>query len=138
MNNRSDVPGYGYQLAKGATALTESWQALPNVSNNHLMLGHIMEWFYEGLAGISQPENSVGFKNIVIRPQVVGDITHASASFQSPYGEIRSAWTKTGSMFELKVTVPPNTSAEIYLPGAISPVKVGSGNYSYNIDLKKL
>ena len=138
MNNRSDVPGYGYQLAKGATALTESWQALPSVSNNHLMLGHIMEWFYEGLAGISQPENSVGFKNIVIRPQVVGDITHASASFQSPYGEIRSAWTKTGSMFELKVTVPPNTSAEIYLPGAISPVKVGSGNYSYNIDLKKL
>ena len=52
MNDRSDVPGYGYQLAKGATALTESWQALPSVSNNHFMLGHIMEWFYSGLGGI--------------------------------------------------------------------------------------
>ena len=44
MNCRNDVPGYGYQLAKGATALTESWPALAEVSNNHLMLGHIMAW----------------------------------------------------------------------------------------------
>src|SRR5699024_7281256 len=40
MNARDDVPGYGYQLKKGATALTESWAALERVSNNHLMLGH--------------------------------------------------------------------------------------------------
>jgi len=136
MNNRTDVPGYGYQLTKGATALTESWQALPNVSNNHLMLGHIMQWFYEGLAGISQAGNSVGYKNIVIRPQVVGDINHAAVAFQSPYGEIRSAWKRAGNNFELKVTIPPNTTAEIYLPGAAKAVKVGSGNYIYQVMLK--
>ncbi|HTH32500.1 MAG TPA: family 78 glycoside hydrolase catalytic domain, partial [Lacibacter sp.] len=34
MNNRNDVPGYGYQIAKGATALTESWLAASVVSNN--------------------------------------------------------------------------------------------------------
>ena len=61
MNNRDDVPGYGFQLKKGATALTESWAALENVSNNHLMFGHIMEWFYSGLAGISQEENWKGY-----------------------------------------------------------------------------
>ncbi len=52
MNSRSDVPGYGYQLAQGATSLTESWQGLRTVSSNHLMLGHLMEWFYSDLAGI--------------------------------------------------------------------------------------
>ena len=41
MNARDDVPGYGFQLKKGATALTESWAALEEVSNNHLMLGHL-------------------------------------------------------------------------------------------------
>ncbi len=56
MNSRTDVPGYGFQLAKGATALTESWQAFASVSNDHLMLGHILEWFYDGLAGITSPE----------------------------------------------------------------------------------
>lgn len=29
MNSRYDVYGYGYMLAQGATALPESWQALP-------------------------------------------------------------------------------------------------------------
>jgi alpha-L-rhamnosidase len=133
MNNRTDVPGYGYQIEHGATALTESWQGLPIVSNNHLMLGHLMQWFYEGLAGISQAENSVGYKSIVIRPQVVGDITHAAASFQSPYGEIKSSWETTGNDFRLKVTVPANTTAEIYLPGADKAIKTGSGNYYYQV-----
>ena len=54
MNSKTDVPGYGYQLSKGATSLTESWAALKYVSNNHMMLGHLMEWFYSGIGGIRQ------------------------------------------------------------------------------------
>jgi hypothetical protein len=48
MNSRDDVPGYGYQLKNGATALTESWQGLTVVSNNHFMLGHIKNGFMQG------------------------------------------------------------------------------------------
>ena len=116
MNNRSDVPGYGYQLAQGATALTESWQALPTVSNNHFMLGHLMEWFYSGLAGIKQDESATAFKKIIIKPQVVGDVTFAKANYLSPYGKIMSDWKKDGDKFILKVEIPVNTTATIYLP----------------------
>lgn len=115
MNSRSDVPGYGYQLAKGATALTESWQALPTVSNNHFMLGHLLEWLYAGLAGIKQEESSIAFRNSVIEPQPVGDITHANATYQSPYGLISSAWKKTETSFELTVQIPANTTSTVYL-----------------------
>ncbi|HWB25740.1 MAG TPA: alpha-L-rhamnosidase C-terminal domain-containing protein [Chitinophagaceae bacterium] len=125
MNNRDDVPGYGYQLKKGATTLTESWPALKDVSNNHLMLGHIMEWFYSGLAGISQEDSSVAFKHIKIRPQPVGDITYTKGSFHTPYGWVTSAWQKTGSSFVLKVHIPVNTTATIYLPA-------GKGNVYVN------
>ena len=111
MNNRSDVPGYGYQLAKAATALTESWQALPSVSNDHLMLGHLMEWFYDGLAGLAV----VGAHN-VIRPEPVGDIQWAQADHQSPYGLVSSHWKRSGGIFDLEVTIPANTTATIYLP----------------------
>ena len=99
MNNRTDVPGYGYQLEKGATSLTESWQALSSVSNNHLMLGHLMEWLYAGLAGIRQSENSVAFKNIIILPDLVGNITSAKATYQSVYGLIISDWKKEKVLF---------------------------------------
>ena len=116
MNARSDVPGYGYQVAHGATALTESWQAYRYVSNNHLMLGHIMEWFYSGLAGISQAAGSIAFKQIVIRPQPVGDVTFAHGSYHSPYGLIKSEWKKNNAVFELAVTIPANTTATVYLP----------------------
>ncbi len=117
MNNRSDVPGYGYQLAKGATTLTESWQALRNASNNHLMLGHLMEWFYSGLAGIKQMDASVAFSNILIHPEVVGDIKDVKASYLSPYGLIKSQWHKEVNSFQLKVTIPANTTALVNIPG---------------------
>jgi len=118
MNSRSDVPGYGYQLAKGATALTESWQALENVSNNHFMLGHLMEWLYSGLAGIRSAEGSVAYKDIVIHPEPVGDLTSAKGELASPYGKIESSWIKKSGGFELSVRIPSNTSATIYLPAS--------------------
>jgi hypothetical protein len=136
MNNRDDVPGYGYQLKHGATALTESWQAYPNVSNNHFMLGHLMEWFYAGLCGIKQAKDGVAYNTIEIRPQPVGDITYAKASFHSPYGVIKTDWARSGDTFELNVTIPANTTADIYLPSGKKPVKVGSGNYKYTVKLK--
>jgi len=138
MNNRSDVPGYGYQLAHGATALTESWAALPSVSNNHFMLGHLMEWFYSGLCGIRQAEGSVGFKDIEIKPHPVGTITNATATYHSVRGIIKVDWKKEGDRFTVNVAVPANTTATIYFPPGYDkvPVKTGSGNYSFTAKKK--
>ncbi|RYY17170.1 MAG: alpha-L-rhamnosidase, partial [Chitinophagaceae bacterium] len=116
MNARDDVPGYGFQLRRGATALTESWPALEEVSNNHLMLGHIMEWFYYGLAGISQSDSSVAYKHVVIKPEVVGDISFVKGSFKSPYGLISSEWKSTDKRFELRVNIPANSGATVFVP----------------------
>ena len=98
-----------------ATALTESWQAYRFVSNNHFMLGHLMEWFYSGLGGIKQEKNSAGFQQIIIRPEPVGDVTWSKASYLSPYGTIYTEWKRYGT-FELSTEIPANTTAIIYLP----------------------
>ncbi|MFD2287676.1 Bacterial alpha-L-rhamnosidase [Pedobacter petrophilus] len=152
MNSRSDVPGYGMQIAKGATALTESWAALPTVSNNHFMLGHLMEWFYSGVGGIRQDENSVAFNKIRIEPHVVGDLTSADVSYDSPYGKISSKWQKMDKSFLLEVHIPVNTTADIYFPSKLkqtitdeinprisglkiengkAKITVGSGHYKF-------
>jgi alpha-L-rhamnosidase len=128
MNNRSDVPGYGFQLAHGATTLMESWQAVKtSLGNNHCMLGHLMGWFYSGLAGIRPAPNSIAFKEIVIKPEPVGDVKFAKASYQSPYGTIVSDWTKEKDEFELSVTIPFNTTATIYLPATSTSVITENG-----------
>lgn len=116
MNNRDDVPGYGYQLKQGATSLAESWQALPNKSLNHLMLGHLMEWFYQGLGGIGQADNSQAYREIVIRPEVVNELNFAKTSFDSPYGTIVSNWEKHDDVLKLWIEVPVNATARVILP----------------------
>jgi hypothetical protein len=137
MNSSSDVPGYGYQLKQGATALTESWQALRNVSNNHLMLGHLMEWFYTGLAGIRQEETSSAYKNIIIKPELVGDISSVKASYRSMYGTIKSEWEKKEGFIELNIEIPVNTTAVVYLPSTDSASVTESGK-PVNGDIKFL
>jgi alpha-L-rhamnosidase len=122
MNNRDDVPGYGFQLKKGATALTESWDALAVVSNNHLMLGHIMEWFYKGLGGINQEDGALAYKKIVVKPAMVGDITDVNCNFISPYGLIKSQWKRSDVLKEINVEIPVNTTATVYLPASVNDV----------------
>lgn len=138
MNSNAEVPGYGYQLARGATALTESWQAFKNASNNHMMLGHIKEWFFSGLAGIRPAKDAVAFKAIEITPGPVGDVTAAAASYQSPYGMIVSDWKKTGSTFTLHAEIPPNTTAEIWLPATNNAVITEGGRALSAIKALKL
>ena len=118
MNSRYDVPGYGYQIAKGATALAESWMALEQLSNNHCMLGHLYEWLYSGLGGISQSSASVAYKEIVIDPKPVGDINAVKTSYKSAYGLIRSEWKNTDAAFVQLVEVPANATALVHLPAA--------------------
>jgi alpha-L-rhamnosidase len=116
MNSREDVPGYGFQLKKNATALTESWAALKEVSNNHLMLGHIMEWFFTGLAGINQAEDSTAYEKIVIRPQMIEALQWTRSEFDCPYGKIRSSWKGAAGARILEVEIPVNAQAEVQIP----------------------
>ena len=114
INNQTNKPGYGMQVAKGKTSLTEAWDG--GSSQNHFMLGQIEEWFYHDLAGIQNAPGSAGFKAIVINPQPVGDITWTKASYDSIRGKIVSDWKRDGNDFTLKTTIPPNTTATVFVP----------------------
>ena len=123
MNSRYDVPGYGYQIAMGETALAESWQSRDYLSHNHCMLGHLYSWLFSGIGGISQESGSTAYKRIVIDPQIVGDLRDARVSFRSPYGLIRSEWKDAPDEFVQTIEIPANATARIYLP-ATDPAKV--------------
>jgi hypothetical protein len=118
LNNQSEKPGYGYQLARGATSLTEAWDARPTSSHNHFMLGQIMEWFYRDLAGLGTDSAAPGFKHVIIRPQPIGDIAWARAAHESPRGRVASAWRREASGFTLEVTIPPGATATVHVPCA--------------------
>jgi hypothetical protein len=118
MNNQSERPGYGYQLKMGATSLTEKWNAGVGSfgSQNHFMLGQINEWFFHDLAGIGVEPDGAGFRKIVIKPMVVGDVTWVKGSYKSVSGLISSEWRRDNKQFILDISIPANTTAKVYIP----------------------
>jgi hypothetical protein len=118
MNNQTNTPGYGYQIAHGATSLTEKWDASVGSfgSQDHFMLGEIMEWFYHDLAGIQSDLSGPGFKKIVIKPAIVGDLASVTATYNSVSGPITHQWTANGNQLTMNVTIPPGATATVYVP----------------------
>ncbi|MEM9866351.1 MAG: family 78 glycoside hydrolase catalytic domain [Bacteroidota bacterium] len=131
---KETYPSWFYSINQGATTIWERWNSYSKLegynpqsmnSLNHYAYGAIGEWMYERIAGIKALEP--GYKKIRIAPVPGGGLTSASASYDSPYGNIESSWKIDNSTFYLEVLVPPNTSALISIPSADAPSVLVNG-----------
>ena len=127
-------PSWGYMVEQGGTTIWEHWNSneidkvSPGMNSfNHFCFGAIGRWFYESLAGINLDPEHPGFKQFVIHPQPVDGLDWVRAEYPSLYGHIRSAWHKTDGGLALDVTVPPNTTARVYVPVTDKMVTVSEG-----------
>ncbi|MDR2921375.1 MAG: glycoside hydrolase family 78 protein [Tannerella sp.] len=114
-------PSWGYMIRNGATTIWELWNgdtANPAMnSRNHVMLlGDLLIWYYENLAGIKNDPSSVGFKKIWMEPVFPEKLDYVKASYNSPYGTIASHWQRNGDQLTWNITIPANTTATVKLP----------------------
>jgi len=140
-------------LQKGATTWWERWNGDtgdPSMNSyNHYAFGSVVAFIYRYVAGIDAVPASPGFHEIVIHPLLDDRLKHVRGEYDSVYGKIVSDWSRDQT-FSLKVTIPANTNAKIYLPnipmaryteggkpvvatqeGDSSVVRVGSGTYEF-------
>jgi len=140
--SNTTYPSYGYMIANGATTIWELWNgntADPNMnSQNHvMMLGDLLTWYYENLAGIRTDKTEVGFKKIIMKPTLPAGLQFINVSYKSAYGLIKSNWKKNGNMLEWNITIPANSSAKIFIPAlSRDDVAEGGGPLSLNEDIK--
>lgn len=145
-------PSWGYMLSKGATTWWERWNGDTGDpamnSYNHYAFGSVVAWVYQCIAGIDTALTGPGFHEIVIQPRLDARITQAHGEYDSVYGPITTDWHGTASgPFELKVTIPPNTTATVVLPEIANKsvtqdgkrisdrkLKIGSGSYEFRED----
>lgn len=73
-------------------------------------------WFYECIAGIRPMESAPGFKHICLKPTMTAYLPWAEGRIHTPYGEVVSAWKRENGRFEWNVSIPVNTSAEVWVP----------------------
>ncbi|RZA00411.1 MAG: alpha-rhamnosidase, partial [Sphingobacteriaceae bacterium] len=121
LTTNKDYPGWGYMVANGATTIWELWNGntadpFMNSHNHTMLLGDLVIWYFEDLAGIRPHPSANAFKKIIMKPNPVGDLAFVKASHRSPYGLIKSEWHIKDGSFYWDITIPANTSATVYLP----------------------
>lgn len=135
-------PSWLYSIKKGATTIWEHWDSIkPDGSFwsddmnsfNHYAYGAIGDWMYRMVAGLDMDESQPAYKRIRIQPRFAGiNLTYTKAAYESMYGKIASSWNLTDEEIQVKVQIPPNTTAEIVLPNAkLNSIQEGG----YSLDL---
>jgi alpha-L-rhamnosidase len=139
MATQTTYPSLGYMVDHGATTIWELWNgntAGPAMnSGNHMMLvGDLCTFLYEDLAGIRPDPERPGFQHVIMRPDPVPGLTAASGTHRSPYGLVASAWSTKGGAFHWDVTVPPNTTASLFVPAKSAADVTESGGPAEHAD----
>lgn len=116
-------PSWGYQIDRGATTMWERWDSIrPDGSFqdagmnsfNHYAYGSVGEWMYANIAGIAP--GAPGFRTVLVRPRPGGGVDRAKSRFDSVHGPITTRWTSGPEGFELDLSIPANTTAEVWIP----------------------
>ncbi len=126
-------PSWGYMISKGATTIWEVWDSDTqgggmNGESQKILSGNLEAWMYQTLGGINYDPERPGFKHIILRPRPVGDLTFVKASHRCLYGTIVSDWKIDGGSFHWHITVPPNTTAAVYVPAMEGGIVTESGH----------
>jgi alpha-L-rhamnosidase len=114
--NKKTQPSFGWWIEQGATTTWEAWDGTN--SRNHPMFGGGIVWFYRVLAGLNTDPLQPGYKNIIFKPQPAGDVTFASYSNETPYGNASVSWKKNVNLFKLDISVPVGSTATVFVPAS--------------------
>ncbi|MDQ5850545.1 MAG: glycoside hydrolase family 78 protein [Chloroflexota bacterium] len=134
-----ECPSWLYPVTMGATTIWERWDSmLPDgsinpgemTSFNHYALGAVADWLHRTVGGLAPA--APGYRRLDIHPRPGGRLTHARARHRTPYGIAESAWKIGGGQIEVEVVVPPNTTAQVTLPGQVGEtIEVASGTHHW-------
>lgn len=117
-------PSWLYPITRGATTMWERWDGIRPDSSfedagmnsfNHYAFGAVGDWMYRNIGGIDLDPVAPGYRRARIAPRVGAGLTSARAALETPYGTLSTSWRTTGGQYQLDVTVPANTTAEVTL-----------------------
>jgi alpha-L-rhamnosidase len=135
-----DYPSWGFPISLGATTNWERWNSIqPDGtfgdvkmnSFNHYAYGAVADWMFGNIGGIQALEP--GYKKSLIAPLIGYDgLTSATCSQQTVFGRLATSWSSSGQKTTLRVEVPVNTTAIVYVPS-----KSGAAIYESGVAAEK-
>jgi alpha-L-rhamnosidase len=132
-------PSWLAMVDRGATTVWEAWNGIDehgdaHDSLNHYVKGAVISFLHRYVAGIRLHDDVPAYRRFRIEPHPGGGVTWAESAHDSPYGRIESSWRIDGDRFDLTVTVPPGTSADVRMPdGTAFAVGVGTSHHACTV-----
>jgi alpha-L-rhamnosidase len=112
--NQKTAPSWNDMMEK-YTTVCEFWTL--KQSKNHVMMGSIDAWFYKYIAGIQLDEKNPAFASFQVKPILLDSLGKGKGEIETVRGKVSSEWERHPGLFTLKLQVPFNTTAEVFLPG---------------------
>lgn len=121
-------PSWGYMVEQGATTIWELWNGdaanpMMNSGNHQMLLGDLIVWYFEYLAGIKTDGSAVAFKKVIMDPIFPEGLDFVKASVNTKYGLVKSEWHRGEEALVWDITIPANATARVTLP-AIDKEKI--------------
>lgn len=112
MLDHDGVPGYGFQISRGMTTLTEQWNPEMGASMNHFMMAHINNHLVPDIVGIRIHDGK-----LTVAPTPMGNLTWAKGRAALPGGEnVEVAWRRTtGNQIEVTVNTAANVEYQMMM-----------------------
>lgn len=116
------VPGWLYQVERGATSIWERWDALgedgtiydPDMNSyNHYAYGAVCQWLFEGVAGMSPRPEKPGFDEVTLDPLILPALSPVAAWHDCRHGRIEAGWVLDGTRVTYRVTLPTGCTGRL-------------------------
>lgn len=131
---QEEVPGWLYQVKRGATTIWERWDAVqedgtiynPQMNSfNHYAFGAVCQWLLESVAGFRPDPAAPGFENIIFSPTIIDGLSPVSAQYASKKGVVRAGWSVDGDEVQYHFTVPEGARGTLKLSLDYSNIRIG-------------
>lgn len=127
------VPGWLYQVDRGATSIWERWDALgedgtiydPDMNSyNHYAYGAVCQWLFEGVAGVAPREDAPGFDAVTLDPLILPALSPVAAWHDCRHGRIEAGWSLSGDTVTYRVNLPEGCRGVLAVKAAASGLTV--------------
>lgn len=116
------VPGWLYQVDRGATSIWERWDALgedgtiydPDMNSyNHYAYGAVCQWLFEGVAGTAPMAERPGFDEVTLNPLILPALSPVEAWHDCRHGRIEAGWRLEGNKVTYRVSLPQGCTGRL-------------------------
>ncbi|MBO9112717.1 family 78 glycoside hydrolase catalytic domain [Agrobacterium sp. S2/73] len=131
------VPGWLYQVERGATSIWERWDAIAEDgtiydplmnSYNHYAYGAVCQWLFEDVAGIKPVQDKPGFEEIDFDPSILPALSPVSAWHDTHFGRIEAGWSIEGDHVSCTLVVPKGVTAQLSAKAGRRNLQVGGAS----------